>query len=239
MDKNKVTGCVFLDLTEAFDTVNHDLLQRKLEGLGVTGSSLEWFRSYLSQRSQVTVVGKCNSTSLPLTIGVPQGSILGPLLFIIYVNDLPTCLECTDVTTYADDTVIYCEAESSQDFQYKLDRDLRNVILWFTKNKLSLSSTKSKFILIGSPQRLSAFSSVQLNIYGEVLAKVENFKYLGVTINTNLTWHNHICNIQSKVRQKLAILGRIRCHLPIYENFLQHNDQAAPWLCKYHMRRQA
>ena len=144
------------------------------------------------------------------------------------MNDLPTCLECTDVTLYADDTVIYCEAESSQDLQCKLDLDLRNVISWFTKNKLTLNSTKSKFMLIGSTQRLSAFSSVQLNIYGEVIDKVDNFKYLGMTLNANLSWHNHIYNVQSKVRQKLAILGRIRCHLPIYARKFFYNTMIKP-----------
>ena len=104
MDKGSVTGTVFLDLTKAFDTVDHQRLIHKLYSTGFSNHSVEWFKSYLANRCQVTAVENAHSSTKLVPVGVPQGSILGPLLFLIYVNDLTSCLQQCDLTLYADDT---------------------------------------------------------------------------------------------------------------------------------------
>lgn len=115
MDNGLINGVIFLDLKKAFDTVDHTILIHKLKALGVSGISLAWFHSYLTSRFQRTVVGQASSCNRRVSVGVPQGSILGPLLLSIYINDLPTCLKHTSVTLFADDTALYCSAKSSTD----------------------------------------------------------------------------------------------------------------------------
>ncbi|CAB4035751.1 Hypothetical predicted protein [Paramuricea clavata] len=107
MDKGAVTGAVFLDLSKAFDTVNYSILFSKLSKAGFTDATITWFKSYLYQRIQVTRVDNATSSAKYVSVGVPQGSVLGPLLFILYVNDLPSCIKKCKVTMYADDTVLY------------------------------------------------------------------------------------------------------------------------------------
>lgn len=124
MDKGLVNGVVFIDLKKAFDTVDHIILLGKLKSLGISSNNLEWFHSYLSSRYQKTVIGQASSTSRKVSIGVPQGSILRPLLFAIYINDLPKVLRNTTVTLFADDTALYCSSQSAHDLQTMLTQDL-------------------------------------------------------------------------------------------------------------------
>ena len=125
-------GCGFLDLSKAFDTVNHSCLLLKLKSIGFSSHVCEWFKSYL----KVTVVDNKQSSVKPVNVGVPQGSIFGPLLFIIYVNKLPNCITSCNISMYADDTVIYFSSKSVKDIDGKLNEDLANVQKWFTDNLL-------------------------------------------------------------------------------------------------------
>jgi hypothetical protein len=121
----------------------------KLKSIGFSSHVFEWFKSYLTHRCQVTVVDNKQSSVMPMNIGVPQGSILGPLLFIIYVNELPNCITSCDISMYADDTVIYFSSKSVKNIEGKLNEGLANVQKWFTDNLLTLNEKKSKFMLIG------------------------------------------------------------------------------------------
>ena len=123
MDNGLVNGVTFLDLKKAFDTVDHTILIHKLKALGVSKVSLVWFQSYLISRFQRTVIGQATFCNRHISVGVPQGSILGPLLFSIYINDLPTCLKNTSVTLFADDTALY----RSTELQQILNEDLASV----------------------------------------------------------------------------------------------------------------
>ena len=113
MDAGFFVGAVFLDLSEAFDIVDHHLLLRKLMNIGLTSSTTQWFRSYLTNKSQITSVGDALSPAFEMPVGVPQGNLLGPLLFLIYVNDLPDCHLASNIILYADNTVIYYSSKTS------------------------------------------------------------------------------------------------------------------------------
>ena len=147
MEQGRLCGAVFLDLTKAFDTVDHQILLSKLSAYGLSGNSLQWFRSYITDRKQRTSCGNEMSIEFTVTHGVPQGSILGPFLFVIYINDLPSILEWWCAFRYADDTVIYCYGSSSQELSDKLNRDLLAVAKWLNDQKLTLNLEKTKCML--------------------------------------------------------------------------------------------
>ena len=155
MDKGLVTGAVFLDLSKAFDTVDHALLYQKLVVAGLAEECVNWFKSYLSNRSQVTALANHISSPKSVLVGVPQGSVLGPLLFLIYVNDLPLYVNNCDISLYADDTVIYCSLTCTQDLQDKLNSDLQSLCQWFNSNLLTLNVSKCKFEVYGSSRKLN------------------------------------------------------------------------------------
>ena len=139
-------GCgIFLDLQKAFDTVNHNILLSKLEHYGIRGTALEWFKSYLSERKQYVSVNGANSSYLNVTCGVPQGSVLGPLLFLIYINDLPRSSPKLAFYLFADDTNIFCEAENLDMLQKVVNKELKKVKMWLDVNKLSLNVGKTNF----------------------------------------------------------------------------------------------
>ena len=120
MDAGAFVGAVFRDLSKAFDTVDNHLQLRKLMNIGLTSSTTQWFRSYLTNRSQITSVGDALSSATKMPVGVPQGSLLGPLLFLIYVNDLPDCHLASDIILYADDTVVYYSSKSVSDLELNI-----------------------------------------------------------------------------------------------------------------------
>ena len=137
-----INGVVFLDLKKAFDTVDHNILLSKLERCGVRGTALKWFQSYLYGRKQVCRINNTESSKTNLHCGVPQDSNLGPLLFLIYINDLPHCLQTTTASMFADDTNLSCTGRTSADIEYKINKDLDNIRKWITCNKLTLNLKK-------------------------------------------------------------------------------------------------
>ena len=210
MEHGQLTGVAFLDLSKAFDTVNHSRLILKLKSITFSTRVCEWFKCYLTHRYQVTVVDNKQSSVMPVNVGVPQGSILGPLLFIIYVNDLPNCLNSCEISVYADDTVLYYSSESVTSIEAKLNDDLLNVHKWFTDNLLSLNEKKSKFMLIGGQQRLKSCSGVSININESILERTDTFKYLGITINQYMTWSDHIESLVAKANQQIGLLKHVK-----------------------------
>ena len=147
-------GSVLIDLKKAFDLVDHGCLLHKLEHYGVRGSSLAWFRDYLTTRSQKVQFKNDLSPGLRLDFGVPQGSILGPLLFILYINDLPECLVNCSIGMYADDTVIYFSDFSPVEIKRAVQDDLDRIAQWMDTNRLILNQSKTKGMLFGTRQKL-------------------------------------------------------------------------------------
>ena len=173
-------------------------------------------------------MGTAVSESLPVTVGVPQESILGPLLFIIYINDLPLSLKHYKVPLYADDSVIYCSDTSPDNMQSRLNEDLQRLTQWFCTNKLSINVLKCKFMLLGHSSRYGDFSSLSLSISGEDLERVDCYKYLGITLNQRLSWEDHVSNIASKIRKRISILSRIKYMLPISVRLTFYNTMIKP-----------
>ncbi|CAB4026392.1 Hypothetical predicted protein [Paramuricea clavata] len=194
-----VNGVIFLDLKKAFDIIDHEILLMKLACYGVDDQSLLWFRSYLNDRQQVCHVNGVYSNKDFIKCGVPQGSILGPVLFLLYINDLPKCLDHSIARLFADDTNMTFTGCNIKSIQEQMTSDLNNIFQWLCSNKLTLNVLKTDFILIGSRQKLSALDdSIVLSADNGTLSKVRSVKCLGVDIDENLTWEIHIQSIRLK-----------------------------------------
>jgi len=228
MDSGLINGVVFLDLCKAFDTIDHEILMNKLYLYGVKGSALRWFKSYLMHREQVCKIDNIISTPKNIKCGVPQGSNLGPLLFLLYINDLPNCLVNSVPAMFADDTNITISAKNAEDFEEKLNNELSNVHNWFLANKLTVNVDKSEYMLIGSRQRLAGIDREPIiNIGGKNLERVSKTKSLGILIDENLNWNDQIDNISKKASKGIGILRRAKKYisqqslLTIYQSLVQ------------------
>ena len=157
-----MNGALFLDLKKAFDTVNHAILRRKLQIYGVDLHSLRWFKSYLSNPKQSTFVNGSLSSYLDILCGVPQGSILGPLLFLVYSNDTEQCELSSKVEMYADDTSLTTSSPDPMTLEFKLNSDLVKVQNWLHSNKLTLNVKKTKYAIIGSYYKLNNLNMILL-----------------------------------------------------------------------------
>ena len=210
IDRKCVNGVVFLDLKKAFDTVDHKILLKKLEFFGFHRKTIAFFCSYLSNRQQQCSVNGVTSDLLPISCGVPQGTILGPLLFLMYINDLPNCLKYSTATLYADDTTLTVPASDMLDIENAMNTDLKLVSLWLKANKLSLNVLKSECMIIGSRQRIAAIENgLNLVVSGNSLERVKHCKCLGVHIDENLTWAKHVESIIKKVVCNISILRKV------------------------------
>ena len=206
MENKLNTGAVFIDLRKAFDTVDHTLLIRKLKHIGLSEAVINWFSSYLSLRTAVTSINNITSSPKPVTVGVPQGSILGPLLFLIYINELPQCLKHCKSILYADDTLIYYTARTETELQDKINEDLNSLYQWLNNNLLTLNYEKTKFMIFANKKQPTLASTVDICIQTKKILQEKSLKYLGVTLTSDLTWHEHVDNIMSKINQRLGLL---------------------------------
>ena len=213
LDTHLMIGVLFLDVSKAFDTVDHSLLLSKLQSYGVSVSTLMWFKSYLSGRSQFTKIGDVKSHPLSVTAGVPQGSILGPNLFSVHINDLPSiCPVNSTAVLFADDTTIYVIGSSASEISSILSLALENCPSWMDKNKLKLNTSKTKCMLIHSSRRSPPPLTVALG--ATPIEQVRTFKFLGCIINDHLTWDDHVTYLSSKVSRNINLLRRLSWFLP-------------------------
>ena len=202
--KNIAQG-VFLDVSAAFDAVWHRGLLAKLEQINICGSAFQLFSSYLTDRKAITVIDGHKSTELPLLAGVPQGSRLGPLLFIIYLNDIVTDLESTPFL-YADDTTLIATANNTYETTNILNRDLAKIYNWSLKWKVTFNASKSKDIIFSK----SLLPSHPTILGLQFIERVHLIKHLGLYLTSNLTWDKHIESIVKKVNLKLSIMWSVK-----------------------------
>lgn len=210
IDKGYVVGLISLDLEKAFDLISHNILLKKLNFYGFDDNAIRWFRHYLYQRRQITVVNGNESVSSYVQCGVPQGSILGPLLFILFLNDLPKVVEKSSLSLYADDTCVYFASKNPQELQNVLNKDLSLMANWFSHNHLILNIKKCNYMILGSNAKLRSFTNLTLCVNNTELERVYQCKYLGVIIDCNLTWSKQIDSVRLKAIRNLHLLKRAR-----------------------------
>ena len=213
MDSRRVTALVLMDLSKAFDSIDHTILLRKLRALGVSQPALEWSRSYLYNRTQSVRIESYLSDALPLSHGVPQGSILGPLLFNVCINDLPTVPKACSVESYVDDSKLYLTFQS-KDADLAIEtmcEDLKTVAAWFCSNSLLINPDKTKLLGFGTIQMLSNVSSnFKLSLLGKELSPVPFAKDLEVFMDSTLSFDEHVMQITSKCIASLCQINRVR-----------------------------
>lgn len=211
LDRGGVVGAVFLDLRKAFDTVNHDILLSKLHTFNFSADTINWIKSYLSNRLQCVRIQSQQSTALSLSTGLPQGSTLAPLLFSIYINDLPSACNIP-IQMYADDTVIYTHGSNISQVAKKLTDSMVQVSAWLKNSCLQLNTTKTvAMFFTKSTAPLTVEPDVLVS--GERLQIVSEYKYLGVLIDSHLSFKSHITKICKNIKYNLSNFRHIRSHM--------------------------
>ena len=232
-EDGKVTIAVFLDFKRAFETIDRDLLLSKLKKYGFSECSIKLLSSFLSNRKQYVYVNNKKSNNVDVNIGVPQGSVLGPLLFILYINDLPLHLKNILVKIFADDTLLSISGYSYVETAILMNKALQIVAAWLKIYKVKLNTSKSKFmVIVKSKNKLTSLTreinSNPLEIEGEMLERVDAFKYLGVMIDCYLKFDEHVSYVIKKAGKKVMYLGRLRNKLSLSTKKLIYNCTIAP-----------
>ena len=199
-------------------SVDHNILLEKSAFYGVSQMELKWFHSYLTNRYQQCLINGFLSRKGEIICGIPQGSILGPLLFLIYINDLPNCLNSTTPCLYADDTQIFASSRDPAELAYNLNSDLENTMDWLTLNKLQSHSSKTKFMVIGSKPNLTSkvadlHSRITMN--NNSVSSVTSQKCLGVDLDETLAFDIYIEKLCLKICSGIGALRRIKPFVPL------------------------
>ena len=224
MDAKKIPFSISLDLSKAFDTLGHKVLLTKLHYYGIRDIELNWFRSYLTKRTQYVDCNGVSSSIREIETGVPQGSILGPLLFIIYMNDIHTVSDNLNFILYADVTTLSspmcsftrgCNGNIEQ-ISTLINSELNKIADWLAVNKLSLNVKKTKFMIFHYRQRVLTENDIPcLMIYNTLIEWVTEFNFLGLTVNEYMNWNSHVKKIANKISRTLGAMNRLKRYLPI------------------------
>ena len=241
LDNGEIPIAIFLDLSKAFDTLDHKILLSKLEYYGIKGTALKWFESYLSNRSQYVIYDNTKSQQSPLFTGVPQGSVLGPLLFLIYMNDVSNASDKFNSVLFADDTTLdnplrtfdmigtqnkYNKARLSDNINLELEK----IYNWLCANKLSLNIGKTKYMIFHFRQRNIKEYIPELKINNVNLKRVTDFNFLGIVLDENLNWNMHTKKIANKVSRTVGLLCRLKRMLPKHTLRLIYTSLVLPHL---------
>ena len=220
---------LFMDLSKAFDTIDHNILLHKLYNYGIRGIVWSWIKSYLSNRQQYVSIDGVKSPISPINCGVPQGSILGPLLFLIYINDIVNSSPILSFILFADDTNILLSHKNLGELINIMNLELINVSSWFKCNKLSLNISKTHFMHFQTTHR-------NLNLPQNIiiddlpLNQKEHVKFLGITIDKHLSWGQHVINVSSSIAKGIGILHKLKHFLPAHSLVMIYNALILPYI---------
>ena len=212
--KHKHPAIVFLDIKKAFDTVSHKILLTKLKHYGIEGMALNWFESFLSDRMQKTKIGSKISQLNSTNSGVPQGSILGPVLFCIFINDLPSACKNSIPYLFADDGALYFENINRKEYT-NMKEEIQSVFAWLQANGMALNNSKTKFIVFDPHPAIDALMVPVRNDLTLVICECKSQKYLGLIVDNKLTFYEHIEYIKKKVSKRIGALYRSKSLLPL------------------------
>jgi hypothetical protein len=205
--EQKSTVGVFLDFSKAFDTVNHDILLQKLYAYGIRGLALDWIKTYISNRYQYVIFDNVCSDRELITCGVPQGSILGPLLFLLYINDIAHVSDKLYSILFADDSNMFCTGNNINTLISTMNSELDKIIDWLNINKLSLNVEKSNYMIF-SRKHVIVLRDVCIN--NTSLTRIYQTKFLGVNIDWKLSWNYHVTYVKNKIAKSIGILSKAK-----------------------------
>ena len=209
IDNQDLTCGVFIDLEKAFDTVNHKILIKKLEYYGIKGLPLYWLTDYLTNRKQRVKIGNTYSNYQQITCGVPQGSILGPLLFLIYINDMHKAAKYSTLYHFADDTNLLYSNKNEKTLRKNINTDIELIFQWLCANRLSINVDKTEFIIF-KPQRKTIKKRITLKLNGKTIFESKKICYLGLILDDKLTWRFHISELRKKLSQITGIIYKLK-----------------------------
>ena len=230
MNNGKLCTATFIDFKKAFDTVDHQILLLKLEKLGIRGMPLQWLTSYLADRTQATYANNLLSNRLKIKCGVPQGSILGPLLFLVFINDLSSCLTSAEASLYADDTVVYTVDVDIEVAITNLQSNLNHIGEWCNRNKLTINVGKTKAMIFGTRNKIKRNRTGKLTLNGRGVDFVTSYKYLGVILDQTLSFNKHINNCIKNVAHKMYLLSKVRPYINVTTSTILYKSMILPYI---------
>ena len=230
INNGKVTLAAFIDLKKAFDTVNHIILLEKLERMGIRDINLKWIKNYLDNRFQKTICNSNLSKMDKIKCGVPQGSILGPLFFLVYINDIKGIMNDFKYQLYADDTVLYCNGNSYEECASELQITIDKFVSWCSKNALTINIKKTKIMTFGSKNNLKRAKNIEIKIKNETLGIVPTYKYLGINLDQTLNFKYHTENLLKLINHKLYMFSKIRKYLNVDSAVTIYKTMILPYL---------
>ena len=242
MDRGLMTGAVFIYLSKAFDTLDHTRILSKLSIYGINGREMSWFSSYLFDRKQFVVHDGHSSEKQSISCGVLQGSIHGPLTFIVLINDIETNLKSCDIILYADDTVLFYAGKTSTEIENILSSELKQIACWFNENNLviNLKKSKTECVLYGTHKKISKSTAFEVKLNGLKIAESTAYKYLGVMIDKSLSYTEHIEKTLKNASSRVKLLSKIdktELNDLCSRNNIQSHDTATSNLLQQHFYR--